>query len=79
MCTAPLQVVPKGMEVEVTRLRAPDTGALAPMQRLVLSMVDGRDVELDISKISTDEIIEMIDLENGRIDMEAMRSGKPAR
>ena len=61
------------------RLRAPDAGAPAPMQRLMLSMVDGSDVELDISTISTDEIIEMIDLENGRIDMEAMRSGKPAR
>ena len=79
MCAAPPQVVPKGMEVEVKRLRAPDAGAPAPIQQLVLSMVDGRDVELDISTISTDEIIEMIDLENGRIDMEAMRSGKPAR
>ena len=67
------------MEVEAKRLRAPDAGAPTPVQQLVLTMVDGRDVPLDISTAATDEIIEMIDLENGRIDMEAMRSGKPPR
>jgi hypothetical protein len=52
-------------------------------QQLHLTYVDSKAVTIDTSKMTTDDIIETITLENGRLDMEVMahaasgKSGNP--
>lgn len=46
-------------------------------QLLKLTYVDGTESVLDLSQVDTKRIIESIELENGRLDTEALSRGKP--
>jgi len=65
------EAVPK-MEVTINRV----TDAAAP-PRLMLTFVDGRETPVDLGKLSVKDTFAQIELETGRLDLEAMRRGKP--
>ncbi|EOD28646.1 hypothetical protein EMIHUDRAFT_114158 [Emiliania huxleyi CCMP1516] len=65
------EAVPK-MEVTINRV----TDAAAP-PRLMLTFVDGRETPVDLGKLSVKDAFAQIELETGRLDLEAMRRGKP--
>ena len=50
--------------------------AAAP-PRLMLTFVDGRETPVDLGKLSVKDTFAQIELETGRLDLEAMRRGKP--
>ena len=42
-----------------------------------LTFVDGRETPVDLGKLSVKDTFAQIELETGRLDLEAMRRGKP--
>ena len=51
--------------------------ATPPPEKLTLKFVDGATRSLDLSANRTQDVLEEIDLENGRLDTEALQRGKP--
>jgi len=59
------------LEVKAQPL-APAADGAPPAQQLHLTYIDGKAVTIDTSKLTTDDIIDTITLENGRLDMAKM-------
>ena len=70
------EVAPK-LEISHALLRKPADGATPPPEKLTLKFVDGATRSLDLSANRTQDVLEEIDLENGRLDTEALQRGKP--
>ena len=70
------EVAPK-LEISHALLRKPADGAPPPPEKLTLKFVDGATRSLDLSANRTQDVLEEIDLENGRLDTEALQRGKP--
>ena len=58
-------------------LPLPKEGAPPSPQLAVLTYVDGHVQTLDLSSIQIRDVLEEIDLQNGRLDAEAMKRGRP--
>uniref|UniRef100_A0A7S0Q5Y3 Uncharacterized protein n=1 Tax=Coccolithus braarudii TaxID=221442 RepID=A0A7S0Q5Y3_9EUKA len=68
------EAVPK-LQVSTKRLTQCAEGV--PLQTLALTFVDGNEAILDISSVQIREILAEIEMHNGRLEMEAMKRGKP--
>lgn len=69
------EAIPK-LEFPVKRLRSPH-GSEPPMPQLQLTFIDGKVDTLDLRKYLLHDIITHIELETGRLDLAAMKRGKP--
>ena len=65
------------MQVHKTLLSKPATGAPEPPATLALTYADGSQQELEISEIKIDDILEEIDMSNGRIAALELERGRP--
>ena len=70
------ETVPK-LKVSSKRLLAAREGAPPPAQTLRLAFLDGKEATHDISKMQLRDILAEIEVENGRLEFEAMKRGKP--
>jgi len=78
MLTAPSvrKAVPK-LAVKAKREVAPLAKDVLAAQRLKLTFVDGSEHEHDIRPLTIKDILLEIEMQNGRLEMEAMKNGKP--
>lgn len=70
------EAVPK-LEVTVKRLRGSSGDEAARNPQMSVTFVDGREVLLDLTEYKVKDLYAEIEVQTGRLELEAMRRGKP--
>ena len=69
------EAVPK-LEVAVKRLRSL-RGSEPPTPVMTTTFIDGKVVVMDLSVLTKAQVYATLDLQTGRLELEAMQRGKP--